>query len=236
MNSAVSQMAFQLKLGQVVPDFEINTTQGKMRLHDFIKKDTDTKPYTILVSHPADYTPVCTTELGKVESLTDRFTKRGVKLLGISTDSLDDHKTWSKDIMHREKKQGEKLSFPIIADESREITNAMGLLDPSTSDAPCDMMSGRAMIVFDKSCRVRVGFLYPVTTGRNFNEVLRVIDSLRMADEHKVVTPVDWKPGDKVLIPPSVSNEDAKKLFGDIETEPLPSGRDYMRFARVRGE
>ena len=156
-------------------------------------------------------------------------------MIGLSTNSLDDHEQWSKDILHCEKKSGDCLSFPIIADDTREIAATMGILDPrTTGKAQSQPLASRALVVFDKECKVRLAILYPSTTGRNFQEVLRVIDSLSIADKYNVATPADWKSGDKVVVPPSVSTEEASKNLSDVETIKVPSGREYLRFARVR--
>jgi 1-Cys peroxiredoxin 6 len=227
--------SFSLKLGEEVPNFDLKTTKGGFKLHDYIKKDSDKNPFTILLSHPSDYTPVCTTELGRAETLCDEFKKRGAKLIGLSTNSLDDHKQWIKDILHCEGKSADCLSFPIIADDSRDIATSMGILDPRTiGKGQSQPLASRALVVIDKECKVRLAILYPSSTGRNFDEILRVVDSLTVADKYSVATPVDWKSGEKVIVPPSLSTEEAKKTLSDVETVKVPSGKDYLRFARVR--
>lgn len=212
---------FTLQLGKIVPDFACNTTHGSFNLHAYVAGET---PYTILMTHPKDYTPVCTTELGKAESLVHAFRKRGVKLLALSGDSIEDHKGWSKDILAREGKSGEMMSYPIIADENLVITTMLGLMD-SQDDLP-----GRGLIVLDKDARVRLALLYPTTVGRNFDEVLRIVDALCLVDTQGIVTPANWQPGDKVILPPNISKEEGEKRFKIVQSEHVHSGKDYMRF------
>ena len=226
---------FNLRLGETVPNFDCKTTQGNFKFHEFVKSDVQSKPYTVLMSHPSDYTPVCTTELGRAETLCEAFANRGAKLIGLSCDSVEQHGEWSKDILHREKKSGSCLSFPVIADESREIVSTMGMLDPRTAmGAKQQALPARALIVFDSDCKVRLAILYPASTGRSFDEVLRVLDSLRVADKFHVATPADWKAGQPVLVPSDVSTEEANAKLKNVHTEQLPSGKEYLRFADVR--
>lgn len=220
-------MTFALRLGEEVPDFTCNTTQGTFRFHEFIKRDSDRMPFTVLMSHPHDFTPVCTTELGRAESLFQDFKRRGVKLIGLSCDSLESHKEWTKDILYREKKEDQDaLSYPVIADESREIATGMGMLDPRTATQGSQAAPARALIVIDKECKVRLAILYPASTGRSFDEVFRVLDSLNIVEAYSVATPVDWKPGDRVIVPPNVPSS----KFKDVQAEKLPSGKEYLRF------
>jgi 1-Cys peroxiredoxin 6 len=223
-------MTFSPRLGETIPNFTCATTHGVFGLHDFIKKDCERFPFTVLMSHPADYTPVCTTEMGKAESLSEEFTMRGVKLLGLSCDSLDSHKGWCNDILYRENKTWPNyLSFPIIADESREIATTLGMLDPRTAGSTTLALPARALFVLDKECKVRLAILYPASTGRNFDEILRVLDSLSITDSHSVATPVDWKKGQNVIVPPGVPSS----RFKSVETVNLPSGKDYLRYTTL---
>ena len=217
---------FSLRLGETVPDFDCETTQGNFKFHDFIKRDASEFPWTVLMSHPSDYTPVCTTELGRAESRFDEFKKRGVKLIGISCDSVESHKEWSKDIVHREKTGKQCLSYPIIADPSKKIVTDLGMLDPRTASAERSALPARALVVFDQECKVRLALLYPASTGRSFDEILRALDSLNITQKHGVATPVDWKPNEKVIVPPGVPSS----KFKNVETESLPSGKEYLRF------
>lgn len=190
-----------LQLGDVAPDFEAETTEGRIKFHDWLGSS-----WGVLFSHPKDYTPVCTTELGYTSKLGAEFAKRGVKVLALSVDSVQDHLGWAKDI---EQTQDCKLNFPIIADAEMKIANLYGMIHPKASDR----FTVRSVYVIDPNKKVRLTITYPASTGRNFDEILRVIDSLQLTDQHKVATPVNWKQGQDVIIVPSLSNDDAKKLF-----------------------
>jgi alkyl hydroperoxide reductase subunit AhpC len=190
-----------LQLGDIAPDFETETTDGKIKFHEWLGSS-----WGVLFSHPKDYTPVCTTELGYTSKLGAEFAKRGVKVLALSVDSVEDHKGWAKDI---ESTQDCKLNFPIIADPEMKVANLYGMIHPKASDR----FTVRSVFVIDPNKKVRLTITYPASTGRNFDEILRVIDSLQLTDQHKVATPVNWKQGQDVIIVPSLSNDDAKKLF-----------------------
>jgi len=190
-----------LQLGDTAPDFEAETTGGKIRFHDWLGSS-----WGVLFSHPKDYTPVCTTELGYTAKLKPEFDKRGVKVIGLSVDPLGAHEGWSKDI---EETQGHRVNFPMIADADRKVSNLYGMIHPNASDT----FTVRSVFVIDPNKKVRLTITYPASTGRNFDEVLRVIDSLQLTDQHKVATPVNWKQGEDVIIVPSVKDEDAQKLF-----------------------
>ena len=220
---------FALRLGETVPDFHCQTTYGDFKFHDFVKKDADNMPFTVLMSHPGDFTPVCTTELGRAETLFDEFKRRGVKLIGLSCDSVESHNDWSKDILHREGNKQDRLSYPIIADESREIVTRLGMFDPRTEKSGSPPRPARALIVIDTECKVRLAILYPAATGRNFDEILRVLDSLQITTKCPVATPVNWVPGQKVIVPPGVDTSD----LGKVDTEDLPSGRGYLRYLNM---
>ncbi|EIT69889.1 MULTISPECIES: peroxiredoxin [Hydrocarboniphaga] len=190
-----------LQLGDIAPDFEADTTEGRVSFHQWLGNS-----WGVLFSHPKNYTPVCTTELGYTAKLKPEFDKRNVKAIGLSVDELKDHEGWSKDIAET---QGTPLNFPLIADPDFKVANLYGMIHPNASDR----FTVRSVFVIDPNKKVRLTLTYPASTGRNFDEILRVIDSLQLTDQYKVATPVNWKPGDDVIIVPSVNNEDAKKLF-----------------------
>ena len=190
-----------LQLGDIAPDFEAETTQGKIKFHDWLGNS-----WGVLFSHPKDYTPVCTTELGYTAKLKPEFDQRGVKVIGLSVDALGSHEGWSRDIAET---QGHAVNFPMIADADRKVSHLYGMIHPNASDT----FTVRSVFVIDPNKKVRLTITYPASTGRNFDEVLRVIDSLQLTDKHKVATPVNWKQGEDVIIVPSVKDEDAQKLF-----------------------
>jgi alkyl hydroperoxide reductase subunit AhpC len=190
-----------LRLGDIAPDFEADTTEGRLRFHEWLGNS-----WGVLFSHPKNYTPVCTTELGYTAKLKPEFDKRNVKAIGLSVDKLEDHHGWSKDI---EETQGCSLNFPLIADPDKKVSDLYDMIHPNASDT----LTVRSVFVIDPNKKVRLQLTYPASTGRNFDEILRVIDSLQLTDQYKVATPVNWKHGDDVIIVPSVKDEDAKTLF-----------------------
>lgn len=190
-----------LRLGDTAPDFEADTTEGRIRFHEWLGD-----AWSVLFSHPKNYTPVCTTELGYTAKLKPAFDARNVKAIGLSVDRLEDHHGWSKDI---EETQGAALNFPLIADPDFKVSNLYGMIHPNASDR----FTVRSVFVIDPNKKVRLTITYPASTGRNFDEILRVIDSLQLTDGYKVATPVNWKAGEDVIIVPAVSNEDASELF-----------------------
>jgi alkyl hydroperoxide reductase subunit AhpC len=194
------------RLGDTAPDFEADTTQGKIRFHDWIGDS-----WAILFSHPKDFTPVCTTELGYVGKLLPEFKKRNVKVIGLSVDPVDSHSGWVKDI---EETQNTKVDYPIIADPERKVAGMYGMMHPAHDE----VFTVRTVFVIDPKKKVRLMITYPQTCGRNFDEILRVIDSLQLTDKHSVATPVNWKQGDDVIITTAVSNEDADKRFPGYRT------------------
>jgi len=213
-----------LNLGDVFPNFEADSTDGKLKFHDFVGDG-----WAILFSHPADYTPVCTTELGEANKLAGEFTKRNVKMVALSCDSVEDHKGWSKDIIAYT--GCDSFKFPIIADKSRELAIALGMVDPVEKDGSGMPLTCRAVFIVGPDKKLKLSMLYPATTGRNFNEILRVIDSLQMTVTKKVATPVNWKHGDKCMVIPSVKPEEHAALFPKgVEVKELPSGKGYLRF------
>ncbi|MCX7060775.1 MAG: peroxiredoxin [Gammaproteobacteria bacterium] len=192
-----------LRLGDIVPDFTAETTEGPIRFHDWLGTS-----WGVLFSHPKNYTPVCTTELGYTAKLKPEFERRNVKAIGLSVDKLEDHHGWAKDI---EETQGAALNFPLIADADRKVADLYDMIHPNASDS----FTVRSVFVIDPNKKLRLSLTYPASTGRNFDEILRVIDSLQLTDKHKVATPVNWKQGEDVIIVPALKNEDAAKLFPD---------------------
>ncbi len=203
-----------LRLGDTAPDFEAQTTEGPIRFHEWIGDS-----WAVLFSHPKDFTPVCTTELGYMAKVKPEFDRRNVKIIGLSVDSADDHERWAKDI---EETQGEAPNYPIIGDPDFEISKAYGMLPADVSgDAkertPADNQTVRNVFVIAPDKTIKLILVYPMTTGRNFDEVLRVIDSLQLTAKHKVSTPVNWQHGEDVIIAGSVSDDEAKEIFGEWE-------------------
>jgi alkyl hydroperoxide reductase subunit AhpC len=190
-----------VQIGDTAPDFVQNSTEGPIHFHEWIGDS-----WVILFSHPKDFTPVCTTELGAVAKLKPEFDKRNVKPLGLSVDPLTNHDQWSKDI---EETQGAALNFPLIADADKTVSNLYGMIHPNADNT----MTVRSVFVIGPDKKVKLTLTYPASTGRNFQEILRVIDSLQLTAKHKLATPADWKPGDDVIITAAVSNEEADKLF-----------------------
>lgn len=190
-----------LQLGDIAPDFSAETTQGPVRFHDWIGGG-----WAILFSHPKDFTPVCTTELGYMASLKDEFEKRNCKVIGLSVDPLDSHREWSKDIAET---QGHAPNYPLIADSDRKIANEYGMIHPNANDT----MTVRSVFVIGPDKKIKLMITYPASTGRNFDEILRVLDSLQLTARHQVATPVNWKHGEDVIIVPSLSDEEAKQKF-----------------------
>ncbi|XP_014508481.1 1-Cys peroxiredoxin [Vigna radiata var. radiata] len=215
-----------LTIGDTIPDLDVQTTQGRIKLHPFCAD-----AWTILFSHPGDFTPVCTTELGKMAEYSNEFSQRGVKLLGLSCDDVESHKEWIKDI--EAYTPGCKVNYPIISDPEREIIKKLNMVDPDEKDSTGNLPS-RALHIVGPDLKIKLSFLYPATTGRNMDEVLRVIESLQKASKFKVATPANWKPGDPVVISPTVTNEQAKDIFSQgFKTVDLPSKKEYLRFTNV---
>jgi alkyl hydroperoxide reductase subunit AhpC len=192
-----------IQLGQIAPDFEQDTTQGRIRFHEWLGNS-----WGVLFSHPKDFTPVCTTELGAVARLGPEWKKRNVKVIGLSVDPVESHHRWEGDI---EETQGSAVDFPMIADPDRTVSNLYGMVHPEADPT----ITVRSVFVIDPNKKVRLSLTYPPSAGRNFAEVLRVIDSLQLTDGYKVTTPADWQLGDDVIIAPSVNDEAAKGLFPD---------------------
>jgi thioredoxin-dependent peroxiredoxin len=190
-----------LRLGDEAPDFTADTTEGSINFYDYLGSG-----WGVLFSHPKDFTPVCTTELGAVAKLKPEFEKRGVKVIGLSVDGLDNHKGWSADI---EETQGVKLNFPVIADADHKVSDLYDMIHPNANDT----LTVRSVFIIGADKKVKLIITYPASTGRNFDEILRVIDSLQLTANYQVATPVNWKEGEDVIIVPAVSDEDAKAKF-----------------------
>ncbi|MDQ2734849.1 MAG: peroxiredoxin [Pseudomonadota bacterium] len=203
-----------LRINATAPDFEADTTQGKIHFHDWIGDK-----WAILFSHPKDFTPVCTTELGYMAKIEPEFTKRNAKLIGLSADPVDRHASWSKDI---EETQGAKVNYPMIADHDLKVAKLYDMLpaDEVAADGrtAANNATVRSVFVIGPDKKIKLMLTYPMSTGRNFDEILRVLDSIQLTAKHPVATPVNWKPGEDVIISTAVSNEDAEKKFSGFKT------------------
>ena len=205
-----------LQLGDVVPDFSQDSSEGTINFHEWLGDS-----WGVLFSHPKDFTPVCTTELARAAYLKPEFDKRNAKIIGVSVDSTKNHQQWFEDIADT---QNQKMNFPVLADHDRRVANAYGMIHPNVDDT----FTVRTVFVIDHNKKLRLTFTYPPSTGRNFDEILRAIDSLQLTDNYKVATPVDWQQGDDVIILPSVNSEDAQKLFPQGWDEKRP----YLRLVK----
>jgi len=207
-----------LHIGDTAPDFEIETTKGKIKFHDWIGDS-----WCFFFSHPADFTPVCTTEMGRTAQLAKEFKARNTKPLGLSTDTVEKHNKWIMDVNDT---QHTTVEFPIVADPDHKVAQLYDMIHPNESNTA----TVRSVFIIDPKKKIRLTMTYPMNVGRNFNEILRIIDALQLADKSTVATPADWKKGDDVIIPPSISNEEAKKKF--------PQGwneiRSYLRITKVK--
>ncbi|MFT4539430.1 MAG: alkyl hydroperoxide reductase subunit AhpC [Planctomycetota bacterium] len=192
-----------IRLGDIAPDFSADSTAGPIQFHDYLGDG-----WGILFSHPKDFTPVCTTELGAVARLKPEFDKRGVKVLGLSVDTVEDHNAWAGDI---EETQGTALNFPLLADPDRTVSTLYDMIHPEANNT----LTVRSVFIIGPDKKVKLSITYPASTGRNFNEILRTIDSLQLTAKHSVATPVDWQDGEDVIIVPTMSDEDAHKKFPD---------------------
>jgi peroxiredoxin (alkyl hydroperoxide reductase subunit C) len=190
-----------LHIGDIAPDFTVATTTGPISLHQWAGED-----WVFFFSHPADFTPVCTTEMGMTARLAAEFEKRNVKPLGLSTDTVEEHLAWVKDV---DETQGVTLAFPIVADPDLAIAKLYDMIHPDQSETA----AVRAVFIIDPDKRIRLAMTYPMSVGRNFDEILRVIDSLQLSDRARIATPADWRPGDRVIIPPSIPDETAREMF-----------------------
>ena len=208
-----------LQLGDIAPDFTLESTEGTINFHDWLGGG-----WAVLFSHPKDFTPVCTTELGEVARIKAEFSARGVKVIGLSVDSVEDHNGWKADI---EETQGSAVDFPMLADKDRKVADLYGMIHPSANDT----MTVRSVFIIDPNKKIRLTLTYPASTGRNFDEILRVIDSMQLTDKSKVATPANWKRGDDVIIIPAVSDEEAKEMFPDGWDAKKP----YLRYTKQPG-
>ena len=208
-----------LQLGDLAPDFTAQTTEGPLTFHAWLGSN-----WGILFSHPKDFTPVCTTELGEVARLKPEFDRRGTKVIGLSVDAVSDHVAWSRDIAEV---QGHAPNFPMVADADRRISLLYGMIHPSASDS----MTVRSVFIIGPDKRIKLTLTYPASTGRNFEELLRVLDSLKLTARHQVATPVNWKAGQDVIIVPAVSDADAKLRYPQGWRAPKP----YLRFVPAPG-
>ncbi|MDH6630187.1 alkyl hydroperoxide reductase subunit AhpC [Streptomyces sp. LBL] len=202
-----------LQLGDTAPDFTAPTASGEIRFYDWLGDS-----WGVLFSHPADFTPVCTTELGAVASLSDEFARRNTRVAAVSVDSAEDHRAWSADIAET---QGHSVGFPMIADVDRTVSDLYGMIHPNASDTA----TVRSVFVIGPNKRIKLTLTYPASTGRNFAEILRVIDSLQLTAEHQVATPADWQDGEDVIITPAVSDTDAAERFPGYRTV-----KPYLRY------
>ena len=204
------------RLGETAPDFQADTTEGPISFHEW-----KAGSWAVLFSHPADFTPVCTTELGRVATLEEEWAARGVKVIAVSVDPLDQHEAWKADIVEV---GGAKVGYPIIADDSRAVSELYDMIHPGEGDT-----SGvRSVFIIDPANTVRLTLTYPKSVGRNFDEILRVIDALQLTDSGPFSTPVDWKDGDRVVVAPALSTDDARARFGDVEEL-----KPYLRLVTV---
>jgi alkyl hydroperoxide reductase subunit AhpC len=216
-----------LRIGDTAPDFEADSTFGRLRLYDWVGDS-----WAVLFSHPKDFTPVCTTELGYLAKIKPEFDRRNVKIIGLSVDAVSDHERWAADI---EDTQGHAPNYPIVGDADFHVSKLYGMLPADTSGdpmrrTPADNQTVRNVFVIGPDKKIKLILVYPMTTGRNFDEVLRVMDSLLLTAEHRVSTPVNWKQGEDVIIAGSVSNDEARRIFGTWE-EPRP----YIRIVSQPG-
>ncbi len=206
-----------IRLGDTAPNFQIDTTKGKIDFHEWIGDS-----WAFFFSHPADFTPVCTTEMGRTAQLHDEFAKRNVKSLGLSTDTVEEHDKWILDINDT---QSTDVQFPIVADAEHKVAQLYGMIHPGESETA----AVRTVFIIDPNKKIRLTMTYPMSTGRNFDEILRVIDALQLNDKRKVATPADWRPGDEAIIPPSITNEAAKDIFPQGWNELRP----YLRTVKL---
>ena len=204
-----------IRLGDEAPNFDAETTEGTIDFHQW--KDGN---WAVLFSHPADFTPICTTELGRAASLKSEFDKRGVKVIGVSVDPIESHNSWAQDITEV---GGRDLNFPLIADQDRQVSELYDMIHPGEDDTS----TVRSVFIVDPKNKVRLTLTYPKSIGRSFGEILRVIDALQLTDAAPVSTPVDWQPGDRIIVAPTMSTDDARQRFEDVEEV-----RPYLRWAK----
>ncbi|MEO7096915.1 MAG: peroxiredoxin [Polyangiales bacterium] len=201
-----------LQLGDDAPNFTAETTEGSLNLHEYLGNG-----WGVLFSHPKDFTPVCTTELGRVAALKPEFDKRNTKVIGLSVDALGSHEEWANDIKET---QGTALNFPLIADSDKKVSDLYGMIHPKANDT----LTVRSVFIIGPDKKIKATLTYPMAAGRNFDEIVRLLDAIQLTSKHKVATPVNWKKGDDVIIVTSVNDEEAKKTFGDFKTH-----KPYLR-------
>ena len=221
---ATSDLKGPLTLGATFPNLEVETSQGKLKLYDYFGDN-----WGVLFSHPDDFTPVCTTELAEVVKLIPEFKKLSVKVIALSCNNVDTHKGWIKDIQGFGNCEGD-LPYPIIADPKRDLAVGLGMLDPIEKDKAGLPLTCRAVFIIGPDRKLKLSILYPATTGRNFNEIIRVIESLQLTLNKKVATPANWENGGECMVLPTVSADEAKTLFPNHYVKEMPSGKPYMRF------
>ena len=213
-----------IRINDIAPDFHANTTHGKLSFHEWLSNS-----WGILFSHPKDFTPVCTTELGYMAKIEEEFKSRNCKIIGLSVDGLNDHENWKKDI---EETQGAEVNYPMISDENLEIAKLYNMLpSEEENDGKRTAMTNatvRSVFLIDPEKKIRMMLTYPMTTGRNFDEILRVLDSIQLTSKKKVATPANWKKDEEVIIVPAVSDEEAKELFGEFKKI-----KPYLRYTKV---
>ena len=217
-------------LGDIVPDFTAQSTKGDIHFHDYIANK-----WTLLFSHPSDFTPVCTSEIAQAAKMEGQFAAKGVQLVGLACNDLDSHKQWVKDI-EGSLSDGKTINFPIIADPDRKICEKYGMFDAEEADDKGRGFAARAAFIIGPDKRLKLSLLYPASTGRSFTELLRAIDSLKLADKYPVATPAEWTKGDEVMILPKVSDEEAKEKFPEHRVIQVKSGKAYVRKTKVPEE
>lgn len=206
-----------IHIGDTAPNFDIETTKGTINFHDWIGDS-----WCFFFSHPADFTPVCTTEMGRTAQLASEFSARNTKSIGLSTDTVEEHNKWILDVNDT---QNTNVEFPIVADPEHKIAQLYDMIHPSESNTA----AVRTVFIIDPNKKIRLMMTYPMSVGRNFDEILRVIDSMQLSDKHTIATPADWRPGDEVIIPPSITNDVAQDMFPQGWNEV----RSYLRFTKV---
>lgn len=219
-----------LRLGDVFPNFKALTTIGEIDFHEWLGDS-----WAILFSHPADYTPVCTTELGRAANYMPKFVERGVKLIALSCDNVESHKGWLDDIKsYCPELRNKDFPYPLIADEKRELATLLGMLDPDEKDAQGLPLTCRSLFFIGPDKKLKASIIYPASTGRSFDEVLRVVDSLQLTVKHKVATPADWKPGSHCMVLPNLTEAEVKEYFpGGVNLVEMPSGKKYLRTVQL---
>ncbi|XP_060078560.1 peroxiredoxin-6-like [Ylistrum balloti] len=219
-----------VNLGDIFPNFTADTTAGEISFHEWLAES-----WAILFSHPADFTPVCTTELATVQKLVPEFTKRKVKLIALSCDDTESHHAWKKDVLGycKDGDTASDLAFPIISDPKRTLAVKFGMVDPDEKDKTGLPLTCRAVFIIGPDKKLKLSLLYPATTGRNFTEILRVVDSLQLTATQKVATPANWEPGKEVMVVPSLSPQEAKEKFPEHRVVEVPSGKPYLRLTPI---